>query len=232
MATTVVALFEDRREAEVAVQELVDAGFRHGDLSVIASNIGDGVETVADESGRGAGIGIGAGAVLGGFGGLLAALGTLAIPGVGPVLAAGPLLAALTGAGIGAAAGGLIGALVDVGVSAADAEKYAAGIRGGGALVVVHAADDDAPRAVAILARHRPVDVEERAATETPIERQRPREGVEDRVGQPVVEPGVYGGMRDASGRGVRAYAHTRPEAARADAPPRPGASTEGPRAA
>jgi hypothetical protein len=208
VARTVIALFDDRREAEVAVQELVDAGFRYEDLSVVASNSGDGGETANDEGGRAAGIGVGAGAVLGGFGGLLAALGTLAIPGVGPVLAAGPLLAALAGAGIGAAAGGLIGALVDLGLPSADAEKYAAGIRRGGALVVVHADDESAPRAAAVFGRHHPVDVEERARADAAGA----GEHVAERVGAPVVEEGVYGGMRDAYGRGVRAYAHTRPE--------------------
>lgn len=231
MARTVVALFDDRREAEIAVQELVDAGFRYDDLTIVAAKADEIADTAEESGGRGAGIGVGAGAVLGGFGGLVAALGTLAIPGVGPVLAAGPLVAALAGAGIGAAAGGIIGALVDVGVPAADAEEYAEGIRRGGTLVVVHADDDTAPQAITILSRHCGVDIDERAIAPTaseaervadrPLDRvagerleQRSGEPVADHVGERVAHEGVYGGMRDATGRGVRAYAHTRPERA------------------
>jgi hypothetical protein len=207
----VVALFDDRREAEVAVQELVDAGLRYEDLSIVAAKSDEVTDTGEETGGRAAGIGVGAGAVLGGFGGLVAALGTLAIPGVGPVLAAGPLVAALAGAGIGAAAGGIIGALVDLGVPAADAEKYAEGIRRGGALVVVHADEDTAPQAITVLSRHRGVDIEERGAAASGAEAvadRRTGEPVADRVGEPVEKEGVFGG------RGVRAYAHTRPERA------------------
>jgi stress response protein YsnF len=109
--------------------------------------------------------GAGVGAAVGGLGGLLVGLAALAIPGVGPVLAAGPLAAALAGAGIGAVAGGLIGALTDAGVPEEQAGLYAEGVRRGGTLVTVSAADGEADRIVDILERHNPVDIDRRAAS-------------------------------------------------------------------
>jgi hypothetical protein len=108
--------------------------------------------------------------VLGGLAGVLVGLGALAIPGIGPVIAAGPLAAALTGlagAGAGAVAGGvtggLIGALVDMGVPQETAQYYAEGIRRGGTLVTVRSDDTFTDRVVDILNRHDPVDINERA---------------------------------------------------------------------
>jgi hypothetical protein len=104
------------------------------------------------------------GAALGGVIGLLVGLAVLAIPGIGPVLMAGPLVAALTGAGVGAVAGGLVGVLMDAGVPEEDAQNYTDGVRHGGTLVSVHAADDLLERATGILNRYHPVDLQERAA--------------------------------------------------------------------
>ena len=102
--------------------------------------------------------GLGVGAAVGGTGGLLAGLGIMAIPGVGPVVAAGWFAATLAGAIAGAAAGGLVGMLVDAGVSKEDAEVYSEAIRRGGTLVTVRTDDIRAPTAEAILSRHRPID--------------------------------------------------------------------------
>ena len=88
----------------------------------------------------------------------------LAIPGIGPIVAAGPLVAALTGAGIGAVAGGLIGALTDVGVPEEEAGYYAEGVRRGGTLVTINAEDSMADQAIDILEDHNAVDVEQRAS--------------------------------------------------------------------
>jgi len=111
-----------------------------------------------------AGTGAVGGGILGGLAGLLVGLGALTIPGIGPVLAAGPLAAALgttlAGAGIGAAAGGLVGALVGIGVPEEEAEYYAEGVRRGGVLVSVHASDATADDATSALRSSGALDVE------------------------------------------------------------------------
>lgn len=177
MASTVVALFDDFSAANAAVRELLDDGFSRSDISLVASDAsGEYTRSLqtpgdAEASGaaEGASVGAGIGAVVGGLGGLLVGLGALAIPGIGPVVAAGPLAAALTalaGAGAGAVAGGvtggLLGALVDMGIPRETAEYYAEGIRRGGHLVSVNSADEMTSRAVEILNRHHPVDMNER----------------------------------------------------------------------
>jgi uncharacterized protein (TIGR02271 family) len=178
MAKTVVGLFDSRQHAEMAVQDLMDAGFARNDISVVAQNASDlaadGQRSVGtstgNESGEGAAAGAGIGAVAGGVLGLLVGIGALAIPGIGPVLAAGPLAAAigsgaagtLIGAAGGAATGGLLGALVGAGIPDEDANLYAEGVRRGGTLVTVSAADDMAMRASDILNRHGAVDIDSR----------------------------------------------------------------------
>ena len=103
------------------------------------------------------------GGVVGGAAGLAASLAGLAIPGIGPIIAAGPIVSLLTGAGVGAVAGGLIGGLTDMGVSQGDAEYYAEAVRRGGALVTVRADDVRAERAAEIMRAHGAVDIERRA---------------------------------------------------------------------
>src|SRR5215218_9908135 len=118
MAKTIVGLFDTFPEAQGAVQDLVNKGFPRDNISIAANNaMGEYTQSSASsEEWSGTATGAAAGATIGGIGGLLVGLGTLAIPGVGPIVAAGPLIAALTGAGVGAMAGGLIGALTDIGV--------------------------------------------------------------------------------------------------------------------
>ena len=181
MTRTVVALFDDFTAANSALRELVDNGFSRDDISLMASDTsgeygrylegGEAGEVEPSGAAQGAGVGAGIGAAVGGLGGLLVGLGALTIPGIGPVLAAGPLAAALTGlagAGAGAVAGGitggLIGALVDMGVPEETAQYYAEGVRRGGHLITVRTPDHMTDRAVDILNRHDPVDVNERAS--------------------------------------------------------------------
>lgn len=160
-------LFDTEAEAAEAVRALRDAGIPDADISLI-SNVADRQleqETlVADDAGTGAGVG----AVLGGAGGLLAGLGLLTIPGIGPVVAGGWLLAtavgAVAGAVVGGAAGGLVGALTEAGVSEADAHVYAEGIRRGGTLVTVRTGPDHADLADEILHDTQRVDVQTRRA--------------------------------------------------------------------
>ena len=152
---TVSRLFDSYELARQAVTELKEAGIPESEISIVANNVdsrhdhkGDG-----DDDGSGAGTGAGVGATLGGAAGLLTGLGMLAIPGVGPVVAAGWLATTALGALAGGAAGGVIGALTDAGVDEEDAHVYAEGVRRGGTLVTVRADEDVASRADAILDR-------------------------------------------------------------------------------
>ena len=120
-----------------------------------------GVNERADD-GSNAAAGAVTGGVVGGAAGLAASLMGLAIPGIGPIIAAGPIVSLLTGAGVGAVAGGLIGGLTDMGVSRADAEYYAEAVRRGGALVTVRADDARAERAAEIMRSHGAIDIERR----------------------------------------------------------------------
>lgn len=173
---TITALYDRYEDAARAVRALEMAGLSHGDISIVANNQGDRhsghvsrpsdvdrVNKPEADALEGAGAGATIGTVLGGGAGLLAGLGLLAIPGLGPVVAAGWLAATLTGAGVGAAAGGLVGSLAGVGVSAEDAEVMAEGVRRGGTLVTVRAEGAAADRAEQILEDHGAVDIDERA---------------------------------------------------------------------
>jgi uncharacterized protein (TIGR02271 family) len=178
MAKTVVGLFDDFNDAQRVVQELTKAGFSRNDISLVANDargeyaglsrsVGGGKmdKTEAEQAGSGALAGAGVGAALG----LLAGLAALAIPGIGPVIAAGPIATALgstaIGAGLGAAAGGLVGPLVDAGVPRPEAELYSEGVRRGGTLVTVNATDDMADRAMDIMNRFSVVDIDERSTS-------------------------------------------------------------------
>jgi len=179
MAKTVVGLFDTAAEAQSVVQELVNSGFQRNDISLVANDAkgeyaaSRAVGATGSSTAEGAGAGAVGGGVLGGVLGLLVGVGALAIPGIGPVLAAGPLAAALgaagastvVGAGIGAAAGGIIGALVGAGIPEEDAGFYAEGIRRGGTLVMVKASDDMAQRAYDAMRRYGAVDVDERSGS-------------------------------------------------------------------
>ena len=171
MTRTVTGLFDTYQYAQEAVRALEAAGVSHNDISIVANNThgehdrlgsGDRAAGAADDAGKGAGVG----ATVGGVGGLLAGLGLLAIPGLGPVVAAGWLASTLVGAGVGAvvggAAGGLVGALTHAGVPENDAHVYAEGVRRGGTLVTAKVSDAEAPTAQAILNGDRAVNLSTR----------------------------------------------------------------------
>ena len=161
---TVTGLFDTYAHATSAVHALRDAGIKSTDISFIANSPAD-IEHV-DAVGDGATTGAELGAVLGGAGGLLAGLGILAIPGLGPVLAGGWLFAtamgAVAGAGLGAATGGLVGALTHAGVPESDAHVYAEGVRRGGALVTARVDDAHVEMAETILRDANGIDISER----------------------------------------------------------------------
>jgi uncharacterized membrane protein len=163
MAKTMIGLFDSLSEARRVVQELIDSGFRSDDISIVAQHDEEIVTAPGDNQTSSASMGVGEGAAIGGLGGLLVGLSALAIPGVGPAIAAGPLATTLAGAGLGAAAGGMLGALAEWGVPEEEARYYAEGVRRGGVLVTVDATDERADRAVDVLTRYGAVGIDEQA---------------------------------------------------------------------
>ena len=140
---TVVGLFRDRSDAEDAIRELKAAGFDENGIGVAMRDRdqqGELVEEHGTKAAEGATTGAVSGGVVGGVLGFLAGVGALAIPGIGPIVAAGWLGSTLAGAGIGAAAGGMIGALVGMGIPEEDARHFESGVKSGGVLVTVNAA--------------------------------------------------------------------------------------------
>jgi hypothetical protein len=169
MTTTVTGLYDSYPAAKSAVDALEAAGISSSDISVIANN-GDGsiVDKNHTNAGADAGAGAGVGAVVGGAGGLLAGLGMMAIPGVGPVVAAGWLVAtavgAAGGAAVGAVAGGIVGSMTNAGVDEREAHLYAEGVRRGGTLVAARVEGDEVLKARDILSHYQPVDLIAREA--------------------------------------------------------------------
>ena len=154
---TLSRVYDTYGQASQVVTDLRAAGVPDLEISLVANkHVSAEYDDVDEHSATATGLGVGA--AVGGAGGLLAGLGIMAIPGVGPVVAAGWFAATLAGAIAGAAAGGLVGMLVDAGVSKEDAEVYSEAIRRGGTLVTVRTDDIRAPTAEAILSRHRPID--------------------------------------------------------------------------
>ncbi len=179
MTATISRLYNSYDDAREAVRNLEAAGVAHNDINIIASNADNwyssdpkaGKDTFPDrdldgkdDRAEAAGAGAGVGAAVGGTAGLLAGLGLMAIPGVGPVVAAGWLVSTLAGAAAGGVAGSVVGALTPAGVSRdEDADIYAEGLRRGGAVVSARVPDADASRLQAIMDRSA-VNVRERAA--------------------------------------------------------------------
>lgn len=168
MTKTISGVFDRYEDAHRAVTNLEQAGIPADDISIVANNARGEHEvsnTAGDDVGEDAGKGAGFGAALGGAGGLLAGLGLLAIPGLGPVVAAGWLVSTIAGAAggaaVGAAAGGLVGALTHAGVPENDAHVYAESVRRGGTLVTARVDDSQAPAAASIL-NEGTVDVSQR----------------------------------------------------------------------
>jgi hypothetical protein len=141
-AHTVIAMVDSRSSADAAVDALKSAGFSPGDVSALFPNEPPiRRDVVAEEDTKapeGAAVGAAGGSVVGGTLGVLAGIGALAIPGVGPFLAAGPLLAALSGIAAGAAVGSVAGALVGFGIPEHAAKHYEGKIRDGNILIAVH----------------------------------------------------------------------------------------------
>jgi len=170
MTTTVSGLFDNRADATQAVRDLQALGVSRDDISVVSPNDGEIDDDMADTSDAAAdaGAGAGIGAAVGGLGGLLTGLGIMAIPGVGPVVAAGWLAAtavgAAAGAVVGGATGGIVGALTEAGVPERDANVYAEGVRRGSTLVTARVDDSQADAAQVVLRDTNSVDLNLRRA--------------------------------------------------------------------
>jgi hypothetical protein len=139
--TSVFGLYPSVQRAERAVDELVASGFSNADVSVLlADNQGskDFAHHKDTKAPEGTATGVAAGGTIGGALGLLAGIGALAIPGVGPFIAAGPIMGALAGLGVGGAVGGLVGALVGMGIPEYEAKRYEGRLKEGGVLMSVH----------------------------------------------------------------------------------------------
>jgi uncharacterized membrane protein len=161
---TIVGVFNSVQDANAAVRDLEAQGISRDEISIVANKNASGYETMSDRDKTSDVVAdAGIGAAIGGVGGLLlSAAGALTIPVIGPILAAGPIAAALTGAGIGAAAGGLIGALTESGVPEEHARYYAEGVRRGDVLVTVKADEAHTDRVCDVLDQHNAVDVDDR----------------------------------------------------------------------
>jgi hypothetical protein len=163
MTRTIAFLYDNHDDAAQTVRDL-EARLPHEDISLVANNSTKRYGAAAKEGDVASGVGTGAsiGAVVGGGAGLLAGLGMLAIPGIGPVVAAGWLAATLAGAaagaGVGAVSGGLIEAMTGAGVTREDADLYAEGVRRGGTLVVARVDESQVDFVEAIMRKHHPVD--------------------------------------------------------------------------
>lgn len=227
---TVVGLFDTMEEANQAALELEQSGISRSNVSVIAANEAGKYADYSSgtgEVGKGVAGGAGAGAAVGGGLGLLTGLTALAIPGFGPVIAAGPIAAALTGAGIGAATGGLIGGLSKAGVSEDDARDYEEAVRRGGVLLTVRTTKELSDDAADILDDNGAHDIDKKKTewagsgyiargndSSTTMNRgadSTHRHGADLTEGErsiPVVEESLKVGKRDVGGRGVRVYAH------------------------
>jgi len=178
MTKTLTRVYDDYAAADETVRELKSAGLGDSHIGIVSSNAdgwyrpgSDAVDPAhdkdrdgKDDRGEGAAAGAGTGAVLGGAAGVAAGLGLIAIPGIGPVVAAGWLAALAAGAVGGGVAGGLIGALVESGTSRENAELYAEAVRRGGTIVTAKVSDDDEAEYAAIMDR-RAFDVTARAST-------------------------------------------------------------------
>ena len=155
--TAVFGLYPNVERAEQAVDALLGASFSNSDVSVLMADSQSSKDFAHEKQTKapeGTATGVAAGGTIGGTLGLLAGIGALAIPGVGPFIAAGPIMGALAGLGVGGAVGGLVGALVGMGIPEYEAKRYEGRVKDGGVLLSVHCdTSDQITRAKDILKR-------------------------------------------------------------------------------
>ncbi len=155
--TAVFGIYKSVEQAERAVDALVQARFSNNDISVLLPDNQSSKDFAHEKNTKapeGTTTGVAAGGTIGGTLGLLAGIGALAIPGVGPFIAAGPIMGALAGIGVGGAVGGLVGALVGMGIPEYEAKRYEGRVKEGGVLLSVHCdTSEEITRAKEILKR-------------------------------------------------------------------------------
>jgi len=175
----VIGLVKSESQAETIVNELQRAGFSTSDVSALfpdKSSTRDFAHEKNTKAPEGAVTGASAGGVIGGTLGLLAGIGTLAIPGLGPFIAAGPIMAALSGAAAGGAIGGIAGALIGLGIPEVEAKRYAGKVKDGNILLSVHVDDgEQTSRAKKILEAGGATDVATSSEARVPKEKDRDR---------------------------------------------------------
>jgi len=181
MKKSVFGILRTRQEAEAVVDRLKSAGFSSNDISILFPDTAgsrDFAHEHATKAPEGATTGGTSGFVVGGVLGWLAGIGSLAIPGLGPFIAAGPIMAALSGAAVGAAVGGIAGALIGMGIPEYEAKRYESKIKEGNILVSVHAEDgNEVDRAKDILKDAHAEDVATSGEASVPGETRAEREG-------------------------------------------------------
>jgi hypothetical protein len=139
--TAVFGIYKSAEQAERAVDSLIAAGYPSSSISVLlpdSRSTNEFAHEKATKAPEGTAVGVTTGGVVGGTLGVLAGIGALAIPGVGPFIAAGPIMAGLAGLGVGGAVGGLVGALVGMGIPEYEAKRYEGEVKNGGTLLSVH----------------------------------------------------------------------------------------------
>lgn len=160
----VFGIYPTRTAVENGISSLLNAGFTDADISLLLPESLSGAKEMGTEKAtkapEGTAVGVTTGGVIGGTLGLLAGIGALAIPGIGPLIAAGPIMAALAGLGVGGTVGGLTGALVGLGMPEFEAKRYEGRMNKGGILLSVHCdTSDEIKRAKQVLEATRAEDV-------------------------------------------------------------------------
>ncbi len=235
---TIVGLYDEMAEARNVVQDLVDSGFDRDNINLVAGDPEGRYGAMLDDRdvdtdgptdntpGEAAVDGAIAGGAIGGLAGVLLGLGAFAIPGLGPVVAVGPIVSGLIGAGVGAASGSLLAALVEWGLSEEEAGYYSEGVRRGGILVAIKADDNQVNHIINIMNRHNPVDIEHRvsewqeegwtgydanASAYTATDVNRSRGYTAPNTGEktiPVIEEEMHVGKREVERAGVHVESH------------------------
>jgi hypothetical protein len=179
--TAVFGIYTTPRQAEAAVQALIAAGSSNQDISVLFPDKQTTKEFAHEKNTKapeGTTAGVISGGAIGGTLGLLAGIGALAIPGLGPFIAAGPIMSALAGAGAGGAIGGIVGALVGMGMPEYEAKRYEGRVKDGGVLLSVHCeSSEEVERAKEILKRTGAEDISsagEKSISTHGVEKDRP----------------------------------------------------------
>lgn len=175
MKKSVFGILKDRQQAERVVERLKSVGFFPNDISMLFADVSGSKDFAIEHETKapeGATTGGTTGFVAGGILGWLAGIGTLAIPGLGPFIAAGPIMAALSGAAVGTALGGIVGALVGMGMPEFEARRYEAKIKEGNILISVHTEDSGGiDRATAVLNECHAEDISTASESSVPEER-------------------------------------------------------------